>query len=775
MIKLRSMARSERDAFFVPKSVQKSIPIKRIYKDGIWQVSKKFSKTWRFTDINYRVAGHDDQLAMFMDYCGLLNALDSEATAKITINNRRLNRKEFAQSMLMKADGGRLDKYRNEYNDMLTEKAEEAHNIIQEKYITMSVERKNIDEARSFFARVHTDLSSYLNKLGSKAVELDNRERLRIFHDFYRMGEEQYFRFDLRETMKKGHDFCDYICPDDLQFKNDYFEMGGKFGRVIFLKEYASFLKDSMISELTDFSRNLMLSVDILPIPTDEAVKDMQNRILAIETDVTRWQRKQNMQNNFSAVLPYDMELMRKEAKEFLDDLTSRDQRMMFVVVTMVHIADSKEELDNDTETLLSIGRKNLCQFAVMKYQQEDALNTVLPFGLRRINALRTLTTESTAVLMPFTVQEVMERGGVYYGQNAISRNMIVCDRGNLLNANGMCCGVSGSGKSFSIKAEIASRYLSTDDDILIIDIEREFSGLVRELGGEVITISAGSPHHINALDMSKDYNDGGNPVLLKSEFVLSLCEQLVGSGRLGAKEKSLIDRCTANVYKQFLRPMGGKKEPPTLQDFHAELLKQSEPEAKDIALSIELFTQGSLNTFAHQTNVSLNSRLISFDIFSLGKQLVTTGMLVVLDAIWNRITRNRQEGRRTWVYVDEGHLVLANEYSAQYLHTLWRRVRKYNAAMTLATQNVSDMLQSHTARVMLANSEFLLLLNQAATEREELARLLNISETQLSYITNSPSGSGLIKIGGALVPFVNKFPHNSLYQLMSTKPNESI
>ena len=548
--------------------------------------------------------------------------------------------------------------------------------------------------------------------------------------------------------------------------------MGNKYGRVLFLKEYASYIKDVMINELTSLNRSLMLSIDIIPVPTDEAVREMQNRLLGVETNVTNWQRRQNSNNNFSAVVPYDLEQQRKETREMLDDLTTRDQRMMFAVVTLVHLADSKEELDSDTETLQSIARKHLCQLNTLNWQQADGLVTALPLGLRRIDALRTLTTEALAVLMPFKAQEIWDRGGVYYGQNAISKNLIVADRKRLLNGNAFILGVSGSGKSFSAKKEMVSLALSTDDDIIIIDPEAEYRPLVEGLGGQVINISATSPNHINAMDMEQGYGDGENPVVLKSEFLLSLCEQLIGAGKLSAKEKSIIDRCTAQVYRDYIRG-GYQGQAPTLQDFHAELLRQPEKEATDVALAIELFTEGSLNTFAKPSNVDTNARILCYDIRDLGKQLLPVGMLVVLDSIFNRIIRNRSLKRTTWIYIDEIYMLFQHEYSANFLFTLWKRMRKYQACGTGISQNIEDLLQSHTARTMLANSEFLIMLNQAATDREELAHLLNISDNQLSYITNVDSGRGLIKCGSAIVPFVDHFPKNKLYRLMTTKPSD--
>lgn len=775
MIKtLRNLLKQDKERFVVPRGVQDVIPIKAIYDDGIFQVGRdKFSKTYKFSDINYAVASREDKEAMFLEYSELLNSLDSGATTKITINNRRLNSANFEKTILLPLKGDALDEYREEYNRMLLDKATGANAIIQEKYITISVCKKNVEEARNHFARVGADLIAHFGRLGSKCVELEPDERLRIFHDFYRAGEETEFRFDIKETRRKGHDFKDFICPDSMEFTGDYFKIGERYGRVLFLREYASYIKDSMVAEMTDLNRNLMMSIDVIPVPTDEAVREAESRLLGVETNATNWQRRQNANNNFSAQLPYDIEQQRKEMKEFLDDLTTRDQRMMFSVLTMVHTADTKEQLDNDTEALLTTARKHLCQFGILKFQQLDGLNTAMPFGVRKIESFRTLTTESLAVFIPFRVQDICHTNGVYYGQNVISKNMIIADRRQLLNGNEFILGVSGGGKSFTAKGEVINQVLAGNADIIIIDPEREYSPLVRALGGEIINISATSPTHINAMDMNREYGDGANPVILKSEFIMSLCEQLIGGNNLGAVQKSIIDRCTASVYRNY-QQNNYTGEVPTLQDFRAELLKQSEPEAQEIALAIELFTNGSLNTFAKKTNVDTDNRLICYDILDLGKQLMPIGMLVVLDSILNRITQNRAKGKNTFIFIDEIYLLFQHEYSANFLFTLWKRVRKYGAYATGITQNVDDLLQSHTARTMLANSEFIVMLNQASTDRLELAKLLNISDTQLSYITNVDAGHGLIKVGSSLVPFANKFPKNTkLYKLMTTKPGE--
>lgn len=775
MIKtLQTTLRQDRERFVVPKSVQDAIPIRRIWTDGIFQFGSKFSKTIRFSDINYAIASKEDKTAMFLGYSELLNALDTSSTTKITINNKRLNRQNFERDILLPRRDDALDGGRAEYNNMLTDKATGAvSSVVQERYITISTHKKSVEEARTFFDRTLNEITSRLSHLDSHSEELDAGERLRVLHDFYRTGEESEYHFDLKDSMRRGHSFKDAICPDSMEFKKDHFRFGKKFGRVLFLKDFASYIKDSMINELTALNRTLMLSIDVIPVPTDEAVREMQNRLLGVETNVTNWQRRQNANNNFSAVVPYDLEQQRKETREMLDDLTTRDQRMLFAVVTLVHLADSWAELNSDTETLQSIARKHLCQLSTLSWQQADGLVTALPFGLRRIDALRTMTTEALAVLMPFKAQEIRDQGGVYYGQNVISKNLILANRKELLNGNGFVLGVSGSGKSFTAKREIVNLALATGDDILIIDPESEYRPLIEGLGGEVIDISATSANHINALDMEQGYGDGDNPIVLKSEFLLSLCEQLIGPGELSAKEKSIIDRCTAQVYHEYLRSLyqGGV---PTLQDFHAELLRQPEPEARDVALAIELFTEGSLNTFAKPTNVNTDSRIVCYDIRDLGKQLQPVGMLVVLDSIFNRVIRNRKQGKNTWIYIDEIYLLFQHEYSANFLFTLWKRVRKYGACATGITQNVGDLLESHTARTMLANSEFLVMLNQAATDRVDLARLLSISDNQLSYITNVDFGHGLIKCGSAIVPFMDSFPkHTQLYKLMTTKPNE--
>ena len=768
---VKTILSQDRERYTIPRRVQDVIPIHCIWEDGIFKVGNKFSKSFKFSDINYLVASRDDKSSIILTYCELLNSLDSGATAKITINKHNMNEFDLELTSLIPLQGDWRDVFREEYNRIILEKPAKEEGTVQERYFTISVAKRNIAEARAYFTRVGADLQAHFAALGSKCTELSTTERLRILHDFYRAGEENSFRFDARDMMKKGHDFRDYICPDNIEKHADYLKIGNRYARVIYLKDYASYIKDSMVAELTELSRNMMFSVDIIPIPTDEAVREVENRLLGVETNITNWQRRQNSNNNFSAVIPYDMEQQRRVSKEFLDDLTTRDQRMMFVVMTMVHTADTKEQLDSDTEAILATARKHMCQMAPLKYQQLDGLNTALPIGVRKINAFRTLTTESLAVFMPFKVQEIMDKGGIYYGQNAISNNMILCNKENLLNQSAFLLGVPGSGKSFCAKGIMVPTMLNSDDDILICDPEGEYAPMVEALMGDdcsVIRVAAGGKDRLNAMYMVDGYGEN-DPIIVKSQFIMSLIEQIDRKG-IGPQQKSIIDRCTRAVYRDAEK----NGTSPTLSTLRNKLLEQPEPEAKQIALSMELFTTGSLDIFGQHSTVDLDKRVIVFDIHGLGSQLKPTGLLVITDTILNRVTLNWKRGKRTHVFIDEFHVVFENEFSASFFNSAWRQFRKRNAYPTAITQNVEYLLDSVQASTMLSNSEFVVMLNQAAHDREKLAKLLNISGEQLSYITNSDAGCGLIKYGYALVPFVNRFPRDTrLYSLMTTRPGE--
>ena len=772
---LKLMRKKEKDKFVVPKAVQDVIPIKAVFKDGIFVVGNNlYSKTFRFSDINYNIAGNEEKQELMKGYWAVINSFGAGVTVKLTINNHKFDRAEFERSILIPYKYDKLDKFRKEYNEMLLDKAALSNCIVQDKYFTVTVSKKNIEDARAFFNRVGNDLTARLSRIESKCTPLNAEEKLRIFHNFYRSGDEQNYNLDFELLQKQGCDVKDFICPDSMDFQSDYMKINDTFCRVIFLRNYGTFVSDDIVSELTSMGRNLMLSIDFIPIPTDEATKAVDKVLLGIQTDKANYNRKQVQNNNFGAT-NYDLEQREAEILEVKNDMRNRDQRLYETLNTMVITADTKQELDNLTDTVFAkVSDGSTAQFGVLRYQQLDGLNTVLPFGVGKIDCFRTLTTESLAAFMPFNSQEVRHEGGTYYGQNSISGNMIFVNRNKLLNGNCIVLGVSGGGKSFFVKEDFTAIFLSDENaDIVIIDPEREYNLLVSALGGEVVKISANSPNHINAMDMNKNYEDDKNPIATKSEFIMSLCEQLIG-GAVGPKDKSIIDRCCRSVYAEYIKS-GYKGEPPTLKDFREELLQQKEIEAQELALAIELFTDGSLNTFAQPTNVDINNRLLCYDILDLGEQLLPVGMLVVLDSILNRITANRAKGRTTYIFIDEIYLLFAQKYTADFLYRVWKRVRKYGAFATGITQNVGDMLQSNTARTMLANSEFTVMLNQNGSDRLDLAKLLDISDNQTEFFTNVDAGHGLIKIGGHFIPFANEFPKNTeLYKLMTTKPGEA-
>ena len=767
---IKQVMKKDQEPYRVPKRVQDVIPIKRMWNDGIFLAGNRYVKTFKFTDINYMVASQDAQKKLFLSYAALINSLDCSTTTKITVNNRLLNRKNFADTVLMRLKNDYLDYYRMEYNDVIMSKATGGNGIIQEKYVTVSVCKKNIEDARAYFARVGAELTARFATLGAKVMEMDATEKLRVLHDFYRSGEEVYFRFDAHDMMRKGHDFRDYICPDSVEKHSDYLMLGGKYARVIYLKDYASFISDQLVTKLTDQSRSMMLSIDIIPVATDEAVREVERKMLGVETNITNWQRRQNANNNFSAIVPYDMEQQRRETKEYMTDLTSRDQRMMLSVLTIVHLADTKAELDADTDALLKVAADHMCQMAVLRYQQLDGLNTALPIGTRKIDTFRTLTTESLAVFMPFKVQEIQEPGGIYFGENAISHNLILCNMKNLLNQSMMLLGIPGSGKSFFAKLLIVAIALSTKDDIIILDPEGEYTPLVKALGGSVMCFAVGGSDWLNAMAMEEGYGEG-SPVAFKSQFIMSLLKQIDPDG-IRAHHKSIIDRCVALV----LQDQKKTRKVPTLCTLREKLLEQPEQEARDLALTMELYTSGSLNIFAHETNVDTKNRIQSYDIHDLGEELKQPGFVTITDAMINRVNYNWAHGKKTHIFVDEFHIAYENEYSGNFFTSAWRQFRKRNAAPCAITQNVEYMLDSVQASTMVSNSEFVVMLNQAESDQERLSKLLNISPEQMSYVNGSEAGCGLMRYGSALVPFVNRFPANTeLYKLITTKPGEGL
>lgn len=760
----------------IPRTVQNTIPYIQAFDDGILEIKKGFySMAFKFIDINYQIARQDDQEDIFIKYCHFLNSFDSSVDFQIGINNRNINREDFEEKVLLKKKSDFLDEYRDEYNQMLKKQIVEGRNdILKEKYVTVTIQAPSIQEARSTLARLETEVHNNFRRLGSTCFTLSLEKRLETLHDFYNQGREGSFIYEPREHKRKGILTKDLVAPDSFEFKRDYMMMGNKYARAVFIRELPTFINDKFVSEITDFGFNMFFTMNINSVEPDRALKIIKRQISGMEANKIDYQKRSLKNGYLEAFIPHELQHSLEEAKELLDDVVNKNQKMFLVNMVIVHTADTKEDLDKDTDIINSAARKYLCQIGTLNYQQEDGLASVLPIGNNRLKVNRTLTTESTAIFVPFTSQELIQKNGMYYGLNAVSRNLILFDRKTLKNPNGFILGTPGSGKSFSAKREMINVLLNTDDDVIIIDPEREYTRLVENFKGEVIHISAGSKNFINPLDMNVDYADDDAPLLLKSEFILSLCEVILG-GKTGLtpKEKSIIDRCLRKTYGRYLQDFDSEKIP-TLREFYNVMKEQKEPEAEDIATALELYTMGNLSVFSNKTNIDINNRLICFDIKDLGKQLKTMGMLIVLDQIWNRITTNRNIGRRTWLYIDEIHLLFANEYSAQFLFELYKRARKWGAIPTGINQNVSELLKSELAKTMLSNSDFLLMLNQATSDRTELSHLLNISDTQLSYVTNSDPGQGLLFSGNSIIPFIDKFPTDTkLYKMMTTKVEE--
>ena len=730
----------------------------------------KFSKTFAFQDINYQIAKQEDQEDIFLRYGEILNCLDTTVEMQISIVNNHVNKDNVEEVVFLKYKKDGYDEYREEYNSMLEEKMTEGKNDLKrDKYITVTVSAASVDEAKQKFNQIQNDLYSNFKKIGSELREIKNEEKVGIMKDIF-VGAESY----IPKLSKSDYDKChekEYIAPDYFEFKKDYFMFNDKYARCVFIRDFPSFLNDRLIADLTDLGLNQILTININAVEPHKALRLVKKQLTGMEANVIQ-AKKKALQSGYTAdLIPHDLQHSVKEAEELLDDLMSKNQKMFFVNVVIMHMADSYKQLNIDTDTIKSTTRKYLCNTGVLAYQQEDAMKSTLPIGNCTLKALkRTLTTESTAILMPFNTQEMIQKDGMYYGLNAVSKNMIMFNRKSMKNANGFILGTPGSGKSFSAKREMVNVLLNTDDDVIIIDPEREYKELAENFDGEIISISASSKNFINPLDMSEDYADDEEPIILKSEFILSLCESIIG-GRYGlsTKAKAIIDRCLRKTYKDYMVDFNPEKVP-TLHDFYRILKEQEEEEAHELAVSLELYVTGSLGIFANKTNVDVRKRLVVFDTKDLGKQLKAMGLLIVLDNVWNRITANRAAGKNTWIYIDEIYLLFANEYSANFLFELYKRARKWGGIPTGITQNVEDLLQSELARRMLSNSDFIQMLNQATPDRRELAKLLNISDTQLSFVTNSNAGQGLLFCGNSIIPFVDQFPKNTkLYRMMTT------
>ena len=759
-------------------SAQKTIAYKEMARDGICRVKDRcYSKTIRFSDINYQLAQNEDKNAIFENWCDFLNYFDSSIHFQLSFINHKSSMKEFENVIRIRPANDDFDEIRMEYAQMLRHQLAKGNNgLVKSKYITFSIEADNIREAKPKLERIESDILNNFKILGVPAVTLNGAERLQILYETFNPDETMDFRFDYDSMLRTGLTTKDYVAPTSFVFRDGKtFQMGNTIGAVSFLQILAPELTDKMLAEFLDMDKNLIVNLHIQSVDQLKAIKLVKSKVTDINRMKIEEQKKAVRSGYDMDIIPSDLNTYGGEAKRLLEDLQSRNERMFLVTVLFLNTARTKQELDNAVLQTAGIAQKYNCMLRRLDYQQEEGLMSSVPLGVNHIPIRRALTTTSTAIFVPFTTQELfMEGESLYYGLNALSNNMIMVDRKKLKNPNGLILGTPGSGKSFAAKREITNAFFVTQDDIIIGDPEGEYYPLVHALGGQVIHISPTSRDYINPMDINMDYSEDDNPLGVKSDFVLSLCELITGSrDGIEAEEKSVIDRCLPLVYQKYFsdpRP----ENMPVLGDLYDCLRKQKEPQAQRIATALEIYVNGSLKVFNHQTNVELNNRIVCFDIKDLGKQLKKLGMLIVQDQVWNRVTVNRGSRKSTRYYIDEFHLLLKEEQTAAYSVEIWKRFRKWGGIPTGITQNIKDLLASREIENIFENSDFILMLNQAAGDRQILAKQLNISPYQLSYVTNSGEGEGLLFYGSTIIPFKDKFDKSlKLYSLMTTKPEE--
>ena len=758
-------------------TAQQTIPYINLYPDGICRVTeRKYSKSIVFEDINYQLAQADDKTAIFENWCDFLNYFDASVSVQLSFINQGTQRGEAEKAVNIPAQDDAFNSIRSEYGDMLQNQLAKGNNgLVKAKYITFAIEADSLGAAKSRLARIETDVLNNFKLLGVAARPMTGYERLKMLHGIFH-PECGQFAFDFSWLAQSGLSTKDFIAPSSFRFgEGRYFRMGRKIGAVSFLEILAPELNDRILSDILDLETGVIVNLHIHSIDQTEAIKTIKRKITDLDKMKIEEQKKAVRSGYDMDIIPSDLATFGSEAKNLLQDLQSRNERMFLLTFLVVNMADTKRKLENDVFAAAGIAQKNNCALTRLDYQQEAGLMSSVPLGENLIAIQRGLTTSSTAIFIPFITQELFQTGAaLYYGLNALSNNMILCDRKQLKNPNGLILGTPGSGKSFAAKREMTNAFLITDDDIIICDPEAEYYPLVQRLQGQVIRLSPTSPHYVNPMDINLNYSEDDNPLALKSDFILSLCELIVG-GKEGLQpvDKTVIDRAVRNVYRPFLAAPDPAKMP-IMGDLYDELLKQPEPEAARIAAALELYVSGSLNVFNHRTNVELNNRLVCFDIKQLGKQLKKLGMLIVQDQVWNRVTVNRAAKKSTRYFMDEFHLLLKDEQTAAYSVEIWKRFRKWGGIPTAITQNVKDLLASREVENIFENSDFVLMLNQAAGDRAILAKQLNISPQQMSYVTHSEAGEGLLFYGNVILPFVDRFPKDTeLYRVMTTKPEE--
>ena len=757
-------------------SAQDTIPYREMARDGICRVrSNIYSKTLQFYDINYKLAQDDDKAVIFESWCDCLNYFDSEVNVQIGFVNRHGGLKEYESIVDIKPVGDSYDDVRMEYAGMLKDRLSKGNNgISRSKYITFSIETKDITEARPRLERIEADIRNNLKSLGVRSRPLDGAERLKLFYEEFHPDDKDVYSRDFRD-LKKGQTTKDAIAPDSFLFDSTYFKVGKYFGVASYMNLTASEISDEMLAAFLELDLDISISFHLKPMDQLEAVKLIRGKVSDIDRMKIDEQKRAVRAGYDMDILPADLNTYGNEAKRLLSDLTTRNERLFQVTIIVVNKAATMRELDNAFYQTAGVAQKHNCSLKKLSNLQEEGLMGVLPLGINQIPIKRRLTTTAAAIFIPFTTQELFMSGeSVYYGLNAISNNMIMADRKKLKNPNGLILGTPGSGKSFSAKREITNVFFATQDDIIISDPESEYHPLVSALGGQVIHLSSTSRDYINPMDINMNYAEDDNPLGVKSDFILSLCELIMGNrDGIEAQERSVIDRCLPVVYQDyFAHPI--PENMPVLGDLYECLLRQPEEQARHISTALEIYVNGSLKVFNHRTNVKLNNRIVCFDIKDLGKQLKKIGMLTVEDQVWNRVSANRSKGKSTRYYLDELHLLLKEEQTAAYTIEIWKRFRKWGGIPTGLTQNIADLLASREIENIFGNSDFIIMLNQAAGDREILARHLSISPKQLSFVKNSGEGEGLLFFGDTIIPFIDRFPRDTkIYELITTKPEE--
>ena len=749
-----------------------------MFPDGICRVTDSYyTKTVQFQDINYQLNQNEDKTAIFDGWCDFLNYFDSSVRFQLSFVNMSANKDNYARYITISPQGDDFDSIRLEYTQMLQNQLARGNNgLIKTKYLAFGVEADGLKSAKPRLERIETDILNNFKRLGVAAEPMNGMERLRLLHGMLHMDEQEPFRFSWDWLAPSGLSVKDFIAPSSFEFRTGRsFGVGRRIGCASFLQILAPELNDRMLADFLDMESSLIVSMHVQSVDQVKAIKTIKRKITDLQKMTIEEQKKAVRAGYDMDIIPSDLATYGTEAKKLLQDLQSRNERMFLLTFIVVNTAGSRQQLDNNVFQAASIAQKYNCQLTLLDFRQEEGLMSSLPLGLNQIEIQRGLTTSSVAIFIPFTTQELFQDGkeALYCGLNALSNNLIMVDRKRLKNPNGLILGTPGSGKSFAAKREIANVFLVTDDDIIICDPEAEYGPLVERLHGQVIKISPTSPHYINPMDLNLNYSDDENPLSLKSDFILSLCELIVG-GKDGLMpvEKTIIDRCVRMVYRDYLSdPV--PENMPILEDLYNELRRQEEKEAQYIATALEIYVSGSLNVFNHRTNINIENRIVSFDIKELGKQLKKIGMLIVQDAVWNRVTINREAHKSTRYYIDEMHLLLREEQTAAYTVEIWKRFRKWGGIPTGITQNVKDLLSSREVENIFENSDFILMLNQASGDRQILAKQLNISPHQLSYVTHSGEGEGLLFYGNVILPFVDRFPRGELYDLLTTKPQE--